>query len=75
MRRRIVFIDDQAAPGDFQGTGRVVFAIAPMLERALSMGERQAGVGARECWGLYSRARVGNGTTSMIEACLLARWL
>src|SRR5579883_2993677 len=50
MRRRIVFVDDQAAPRDLQGTGRVVFAITPMLERALPMGERQAGVGARECW-------------------------
>ena len=46
MRRGIVFVDDQPAPCGLQRMGHVMFAIAPMLERALPMGERKAGMGA-----------------------------
>src|ERR1700679_220126 len=46
MRRGIVFVDDQAAPRGLQGMAHVMFAIAPMLKRALPVGERKASMGA-----------------------------
>src|SRR5580692_3898800 len=45
MRRGIVFVDDHTAPSGLQGVGHVMFAIAPMLKRALPMGERKACMG------------------------------
>src|SRR5580698_3098766 len=45
MRRGIMFVDDHTAPGGLQSVGHVMFAIAPMLKRALPMGERKACMG------------------------------
>src|SRR6185437_15357444 len=50
MRRGIVFVDHQAAPSGLQRMGHVMVALAPMLKRALPMGERKPGMGAGKGW-------------------------
>src|SRR5215475_8055854 len=48
VRRRIVFVDDQAPSRGLHGKYRVLFAIAPLLESALPMCEGKARMGASE---------------------------